>query len=84
LRDDYDVSCPELDAVVERAATLDGVYGSRMTGAGFGGSVVSLVAPERAAAVAERLADPYPSLDVVPDSYVCRPADGLAVSTGLE
>ena len=46
LRDDYEVSCPELDAVVELAQKLpaqDGVIGCRMTGAGFGGCAVSLV-----------------------------------------
>lgn len=46
LRDDYEVSCTELDALVEAARALPGVYGSRMTGAGFGGCAVSLVAEE--------------------------------------
>ncbi len=44
LRDDYQVSCKELDALVEAARAVEGVYGSRMTGAGFGGCTVSLVA----------------------------------------
>ena len=43
LRDDYEVSSPELDALVEIASSLDGVLGARMTGGGFGGSTVSLV-----------------------------------------
>ena len=43
LRDDYEVSCAELDALAEIALSLDGVLGSRMTGGGFGGSTVSLV-----------------------------------------
>jgi galactokinase len=43
LRDDYEVSSAELDALAEIARTLDGVLGSRMTGGGFGGSTVSLV-----------------------------------------
>src|ERR1019366_8349877 len=49
LRDDYEVSCPELDAVVEIAQGIGeagGVIGSRMTGGGFGGCVVSLVKTE--------------------------------------
>ncbi|GAB4567557.1 MAG: galactokinase [Anaerolineae bacterium] len=46
LRDDYEVSSPELDAMVEAAVTVPGCYGARLTGAGFGGCTVSLVAEE--------------------------------------
>jgi galactokinase len=46
LRDDYEVSCPELDALVEIAGTVDGVYGARMTGGGFGGCAIALVRPD--------------------------------------
>ena len=46
LRDDYEVSCKGLDMMVEIAAKQNGVYGSRMTGAGFGGCTVSLVEPK--------------------------------------
>ncbi|RJP42449.1 MAG: galactokinase [Phycisphaerales bacterium] len=42
LRDDYEVSCPELDAAVETAESIDGVYGARMTGGGFGGCAMAL------------------------------------------
>jgi len=42
-RDDYEVSCEELDLLVKLALEVDGVYGSRMTGGGFGGCTVSLV-----------------------------------------
>ena len=42
LRDDYEVSCRELDVLVEFARAVDGVYGSRMTGGGFGGCTVTL------------------------------------------
>jgi galactokinase len=45
LRDDYEVSCAELDALVEIAAGVSGVAGARMTGGGFGGSTVNLVRP---------------------------------------
>lgn len=43
LRDDYNVSCPELDSLVEIALSVEGVLGSRMTGGGFGGCTVTLV-----------------------------------------
>ncbi|RMH79865.1 MAG: galactokinase, partial [Actinomyces sp.] len=43
LRDDFEVSIPELDALVERLLAVPGVYGARLTGAGFGGCVVALV-----------------------------------------
>lgn len=42
-RDDYEVSCKELDELVEAAREVDGVLGSRMTGGGFGGCTVTLV-----------------------------------------
>uniref|UniRef100_A0A8B9CJD9 Galactokinase n=1 Tax=Anser brachyrhynchus TaxID=132585 RepID=A0A8B9CJD9_9AVES len=48
LRDDYDVSCPELDELVAAALEVDGVYGSRMTGGGFGGCTVTLLVAEAA------------------------------------
>ncbi len=46
LRNDFEVSCTELDTLVEIAASTPGVYGCRMTGAGFGGSAIALVDPE--------------------------------------
>ncbi|MGA2585108.1 MAG: galactokinase [Tepidisphaeraceae bacterium] len=45
LRDDYEVSCPELDFLVDEAMKAKGVYGARMTGGGFGGCIVALVQP---------------------------------------
>ncbi len=56
LRDDFEVSIPELDALCEIGDALPGVFGSRLTGAGFGGCTLHLVASERADEVAERLA----------------------------
>lgn len=42
-RDNYEVSCPELDTVVDAAVCVEGVFGSRMTGGGFGGCTVTLL-----------------------------------------
>jgi galactokinase len=55
LRDDFEVSIPELDALCEIADALPGVYGSRLVGAGFGGCTLHAVAPEAADEVATRL-----------------------------
>jgi galactokinase len=59
LRDDYEVSCPELDLLVELALAIPGVYGSRMTGGGFGGCTITLARPDGASAVREGLAHRY-------------------------
>ena len=62
LRDDFDVSCAELDLVVEIARELGkkrGVHGCRMTGAGFGGCCVALIDAEQAAALAAAIRDRY-------------------------
>lgn len=56
LRGDYEVSCDELDAVVELARPLDGVYGARMTGGGFGGCAIVLARAQFAEAIAETVA----------------------------
>jgi galactokinase len=56
LRDDYDVSTDELNHLVETARGLDGVHGSRMTGAGFGGCTVTLCRPDAAEAIRSALA----------------------------
>ncbi len=59
LRDDYEVSCEELDAIVELARPLDGVYGARMTGGGFGGCAIVLADAGRADAVSLAIAEGF-------------------------
>jgi galactokinase len=55
LRYDYEVSCAELDAVVDKATGMPGVFGARMTGGGFGGCVIALVESSKVTLVAEVL-----------------------------
>jgi len=79
LRNDYEVSCPELDIMVKAAWKVDGVYGSRMTGAGFGGCTVSLVAEEAIEDFRGQVAAAYEeAIGIVPQIYVCRAEDGVA------
>jgi len=59
LRDDFEVSCSELDFLVDIARNCDGVYGSRMVGAGFGGCTVTLVEREKTEAVATEICAQY-------------------------
>jgi len=77
LRDDYDVSCPELDVLVELARKCRGVFGARMTGGGFGGCTVNLVSAEAVASFqAELSAGYHEATGIQPAIYVCAAADG--------
>jgi galactokinase len=77
LRDDYEVSCPELELMVDLARKVKGVYGSRMTGGGFGGCTVNLVAAEQVGEFKSLIVEGYEKgTKLVPDIYVCDPADG--------
>ncbi len=77
LRDDFEVSCKELDVLVELARATEGVIGSRMTGGGFGGCTVTLVAGDKAAAVTESICERYEqATGVKPTAFVTRPARG--------
>jgi len=59
MRDDYEVSVPEIDLIVDLARALPDVYGARLTGGGFGGSVVMLTKPGTAADVARKVSAAY-------------------------
>jgi galactokinase len=79
LRDDYEVSCDELDLMVRLAESIDGVYGARMTGGGFGGCTVNLVHIDRVAQFRTQLAADYTrATGRRPEIYVCEAADGAA------
>jgi galactokinase len=79
LRDDYEVSCPELDFLVETALRVPGVFGARMTGGGFGGSTVNLVHNDAVPELASALTREYQQFwGVTPQLHVCRPSDGAS------
>jgi galactokinase len=73
LRDDFEVSTPTVDALVERAWASAGCYGARIMGAGFGGSVLALVEREQTKAFAESIGRPV---------LFCATADGAYVAAG--
>jgi galactokinase len=80
LRDDYEVSCAELDTMVTIARSLDGVHGARMTGAGFGGCAIALADAGAVDRLQQEIADRYEAATRVrPDIWVC--AAGPGVST---
>lgn len=77
LRDDYEVSCAELDLMVDIARSLPGVYGARMMGGGFGGCTINLVEASRAEAFAQAMADRYrTATGVTPPILTCVPGPG--------
>ncbi len=81
LRDDFAVSTPELDLLVE-LATLHGAYGARLTGAGFGGCIVALVPPEHLDTLPTRVRDDYvAATGLAATAFEVRAAAGAAAVT---
>ena len=78
MRDDFAITCPEIDFLADFAQGIQGVYGSRMTGGGFGGCTVSLVeadAPWRT--LTKSLVNAYRvAFGLDADVFVCSPSDG--------
>ncbi|MBQ7775562.1 MAG: galactokinase [Lachnospiraceae bacterium] len=80
LRDDYEVTGIELDTLVEEAWKVEGVIGSRMTGAGFGGCTVSIVKDEAIEAFIEQVGTAYEQkIGYAADFYVVEIGDGPCV-----
>lgn len=80
LRDDYEVTGIELDTLVEEAWKVDGVIGSRMTGAGFGGCTVSIVKDDAIEAFKKQVGDAYlAKIGYAADFYVVEVGDGPRV-----
>ena len=82
LRDDYEVSCNELDLMVELARKCRGVFGSRMTGGGFGGCTVNLVEADVVEEFKATIEREYKrATGIHPEIYVCTAADGAGEVT---
>jgi len=80
LRDDFEVSCPELDYLAEQALTVKGVYGARMTGGGFGGSIVALTQPRVVESLGKHLIERYQNqFQITPAVYVTTATAGASV-----
>ncbi|XP_056626573.1 galactokinase [Triplophysa dalaica] len=73
LRDNYEVSCPELDELVSAALEVDGVFGSRMTGGGFGGCTVTLLEAQAKERAMKHIQENYHGS---PTFYITTPSDG--------
>ena len=85
LRDLYEVSCRELDIMVESAQGIPGFYGGRMTGGGFGGCTVNLVESGQAESFASQIAERYRTkTGISPDVYICSAADGAGAALKIE
>ncbi len=81
LRDDFEVSTPELDLLVELASKTNGVLGARLTGAGFGGCTVNLVERDAVVRFEAGIIEPYGAkTGLAGEMIVCRAVDGLRVS----
>jgi len=77
LKEDYEVSCPELDCMVELAESTEGVVGARMTGAGFGGCTVNIVHRDKAEEAQKSISSRYnKEMGVEPEIYLTSPAEG--------
>jgi galactokinase len=86
LRDDYEVSCPELDAVVDIARRIGangGVFGCRMTGGGFGGCAVALVKTDAVESVMQTVEAEYKTkTGITPTMFVSRTGQGATLFKG--
>jgi galactokinase len=77
LRDDYQVSCRELDLLVDLASSSSSVYGARMTGGGFGGCTVNLLRADASDSFKEHISRAYrDATGIIPEICVCEPAQG--------
>jgi len=80
LRDDYEVSGPELDTIVEAARSVEGTVGARLTGAGFGGCTVNIVRSDAVTSFVETVSETYAeSFGRTPKIYDAKPVKGARI-----
>ena len=80
LRDDYEVSCPEIEVLRDLSLTVDGVLGARLVGGGWGGCIVALVEAGCEEAFAKRVAPAYErATGLTPEIFVCHTSAGAGV-----
>lgn len=85
LRDNFEVSIPEIDILVEIALEQEGVYGARITGGGFGGCIVALVKTELAETVMKALTEEYKQrTGIEATAFITTPSQGARVMTAEE
>jgi len=85
LQQDYSVSCPELDYLVDTALAVDGVYGARMSGGGFGGCAIALLQQEALPRFRLEIAAAYQKrFQVILEIYICRVSGGAGEVNNFE
>jgi galactokinase len=79
-RDFFEVSCPEIDLLVDLARKVDGVLGARLTGGGFGGSTVNLIAADAIGRFETEVAEVYcKKTGIEPQLFICTPCAGAKI-----
>ena len=85
LRTDYEVSCRELDLMVQIASCQSAVFGARMTGGGFGGCTINIVSNEQLSSFTATVAKEYrAATHIEPDIYVVTADDGAREEEGVD
>ena len=80
MQEDFEITCPEVDMLAGLAQTVEGVYGSRMTGGGFGGCTVSLLEASAVDKASQILTDGYRiATGMDTEIFVCAPSDGAGL-----
>jgi len=80
MKEDFEITCPEIDGLVEIAQSVEGVIGSRMTGGGFGGCTVSLIETRQTEEILKAITSRYQSaVGIEPSAFVTQPAQGARI-----